>query len=373
MPWFAVADTRVSGVAEQADIVIFGTGNFAARILFDLAVTGPNGLSVAIAGRDLPRLAWLRTAGNARAAMFGTGVRVFQHDIAGITTEDAQDVLSARRPRVVVNTASAQGGRAPVARADGWTRLVAVAGLGVTAILQARLSLAVAQAVAVTAPDAFFVNCCYPDVVNAMIAGAGLPITSGIGNVAILAHAFAGLLGPGAGRLRLLAQHAALAAFRRLPAARDGGTPPRVWCDGVELDDVFARFAAVQLAPEPVIDISGASGVPLFIAMVSGVPWRGHVPGPNGLPGGYPVRLAGGRLALDLPPGLEAAAAIAWNAAFEAQNGVVVADGQVRYTGRVAAALAAVDPALGAGFAMRDFAAADAALSAARARLQQLP
>ena len=168
-----------------------------------------------------------------------------------------------------------------------------------------------------------------------------------------------------------------LAAFRRLPAERAGRTPPRVWCDGVELDDVFRRFEAVQLAPEPVIDISGASGVPLFIAMVQGASWRGHVPGPNGLPGGYPVRLEGGKLVLDLPDGLDAPAAIAWNAAFEERDGVVVAGGRVRYTGKVAAALHGIDPALGAGFAqgfdMADFAAADAALSAARARLQQTP
>ncbi|MEA2874119.1 MAG: hypothetical protein QOH67_4095, partial [Hyphomicrobiales bacterium] len=54
----------------RADILIFGTGNFAGRIAMDLAATAPEGVRVTLAGRNLERLKWLQTAGNARAAMF---------------------------------------------------------------------------------------------------------------------------------------------------------------------------------------------------------------------------------------------------------------------------------------------------------------
>lgn len=356
---------------DRADLVLCGTGTFAARILFDLAAAASRAMTVVVVGRNAFRAAWLRTAANARADMFGTGVRVHDHVIDTLSTERITGLLSTLRPRVVVNTASAQGGRVVTAQPDGWTRLTQQAGLGISAILQARLSLEVARAVAATIPGTYFINCCYPDVVNGMIAAAGLPITSGIGNVAILAHAFAGLLGPGHGRLQLLAQHAALAAFRRSPAERPTSAAPRVWLDGQELDQVMQRFAPVQLAVEPVIDVSGASGIPLFLAMIGGTDWRGHVPGPAGLPGGYPVVLHNGTLALDLPPGLSREAAIDWNAAFEHNDGVVVGpDGRVRYTGRVEATLRAVSPDIAAGFMMRDFAAADQALSDLRDRLR---
>jgi hypothetical protein len=359
-------------MAEQTDILIFGTGNFAARILFDIAATSPSPISVTIAGRNALRLAWLRTAANARAAMFGTGVGVREHLINSLTTDSAAALLAQLRPRIVANTASVQGGRVVTATPDAWTRLVQSGGLGITAILQAHLSLEIARAISATLPAAHFFNCCYPDVVNAMVAAAGLPITSGIGNVAILAYAFSGLLGPGHGRLQILAQHAALAAFRSRPAERPGKIAPRVWLDGQEVDDVFDRFAAVQLAAEPAIDVSGASAAPMFGAILSGEAWRGHAPGPNGLPGGYPVRLDDdGVLALDLPRGLSREAAIGWNAAFEEKSGVVVgADGFVRYTGKVEATLRGVSPDLAAGFAMTDFAAAHEALSALRARLR---
>jgi hypothetical protein len=363
--------THVDSLPDRADLVLCGNGTFAARILFDLAATATRPLSVVVVGRNAARLAWLRTAANARAAMFGTWVRVQEHVVLSLATDSMSAMLDKLRPRVVVNTASAQGGRVVSAQPDGWTRLTQQAGLGISTILQARLSLDVARAVAAVTPDAYFVNCCYPDVANGMIAAAGLPVTCGIGNVAILAHAFAGLLGPGHGRLQLLAQHAALAAFRRPPAERADGAAPRVWLDGLELDRVMQRFGSIQLAVEPVIDISGASGVPLFLAMIDGATWHGHVPGPAGLPGGYPVVLRSHTLDLDLPPGLSREAAISWNAAFELRNGVVVsADGRVRYTGRVEAALRAVSPTIADGFMMQDFDAADAALAELRERLR---
>jgi hypothetical protein len=304
--------------------------------------------------------------------MFGTKIRVTERVIDAVAIDAVAPLLTALQPRVVVNTASAQGGRVAVAQPDGWARLVQEGGLGVSAILQARLSIEVSRAVSVAQPRAYFINCCYPDVVNGMIAAAGLPIACGIGNVAILAHAFAGVLGPSHKRLQLLAQHAALAAFRRIASERAGKAAPRVWLDGRELNDVHQRFAAVQLSPESAIDISGASGVPLFIAMTSGEDWRGHVPGPGGLPGGYPVALRGNEIVLDLPAGVTRQEAIRWNAAFEEQNGVVVdADGRVRYTGNVEAVLRAASPELAAGFVMRDFAAADLALTRLRDRLRR--
>jgi hypothetical protein len=147
--------TEASPLPEHADLVLCGTGTFAARILFDLAATASQPVSVVVVGRNASRLAWLRTAANARAAMFGSGVRVQDHVMASFATDHIADLLGKLRPRVVANTASARGGRVVMAQPDGWTRLTQQAGLGISAILQARLSLQVAHAVAVAAPNAF--------------------------------------------------------------------------------------------------------------------------------------------------------------------------------------------------------------------------
>ncbi len=72
---------------------------------------------------------------------------------------------------------------------------------------------------------------------------------------------------------------------------RAGAVAPLVYVGGQQLDDVFDTFKQCQLTPEPAIEISGASGVTLILALAAGTSWRGHAPGPDGLPGGYPVCL----------------------------------------------------------------------------------
>ena len=138
--------------------------------------------------------------------------------------------------------------------------------------------------------------------------------------------------------------------------------------------DFLDRFAAVQLTPEPVIDISGATGVPLMLALAHGEDWRGHAPGPNGLPGGYPVKLEAGRLELDLPDRLEPEDAVAWNVRFEADNGLVLRDdGRACYTGLLRERLRQASPELAEGFAVGDLEAVYGEMDALRTRLQERP
>ena len=122
------------------------------------------------------------------------------------------------------------------------------------------------------------------------------------------------------------------------------------------------------------MEISGASGVPLMLAMAARRDWSGHVPGPNGLPGGYPVRFAAGAIDLDLPPDLTRAKAIAWNLRYEQESGVVVgADGRASYTGRLRELLASFSAELAAGFDVRDIEAVSRQMSVLRARLERMP
>ena len=150
------------------------------------------------------------------------------------------------------------------------------------------------------------------------------------------------------------------------------GPPPRVFIDGEEVADVYRRFADVLLTREPAIEISGASGVPLMLAMARGRDWTGHVPGPRGLPGGYPVRLQAGEIDLDLPAPLTRDEAIAWNLRYEQESGLVVgADRRATYTGILHERLAALSPDLAAGFHVSDIADVYRAMSDLRSRLER--
>ena len=276
------------------------------------------------------------------------------HRVDLSVADAAADVIAATQPTVVVQAASFQTGNVISQQGNAWSRLVAEGGLSATAVLQAPLSNAVAHAMKAARPQAHFINCCFADVVNPLIAALDLPIACGVGNVAILSNAFAGTL-PGRVSLKVLAHSARTSAPggsrpRRAPgAARGCGSTTR-------RSRTFTRSShasnsrASRRSKSP-----GASGVPLMQAMAAKRDWAGHVPGPHGLPGGYPVRLRGGKLELDLPSGLTRDDAIAWNLSYEQESGLVVStDGQATYTGRLRELLALQSPALAAGFHVRD-------------------
>ena len=356
------------------DILISGTGGFAARIAFDIAATAREPVEVIIAGRNLERLNWLRTAANARAALFGAKARFTTHAIDLLAPDASDALLAATGPRIVVQAASIQTSQVIAQSGNAWTRLVSEGGLSATAVFQALISARVAAAITRSGKPVTLVNCSFPDVVNGMIRAMGHEVACGMGNVAILSNVFAGSAATPAGaEIKVLAHYQNLAAWRRRPEER-GGRPPRVWLNGEEVADVYARFADIQLTPEPVIEISGASGVPMLLAMAAGKPWQGHVPGPDGLPGGYPVKLVGHRLELDLPPGLAREQAIAWNASFEAQKGLVVSpEGKAVFTGSLGESLTSHVPALRDGFGVRDLETVCETLLDLRATLMRQP
>jgi len=356
------------------DILITGTGLFAARMALDIAATAREPVTVLIAGRNRMRLAWLRTAGNARAAMFGTPARFASRHIDLLADGASDALIRTCRPRLLVQAASIQTSSVISESGSRWSDLVADGGLSATAVFQALISARIAAAISRHWPDTRLINCCFPDVVNGMLVAMGHQVLCGTGNVAILSNVFHGAREHlPAGTLRVLAHYQCLAPWRRAPDARTGARAPRVFIDNVEIADPFTAFAHCQLTPEPAIEISGASGVTLMLALIAGRSWQGHAPAPHGLPGGYPVRLHDGQLTLDLPASVSEPDAIAWNGAFERANGLTVDDGQVHYRGRLRTLLGEAGWAHADGFALTDLEPVCTSLLALRERLQAQP
>ncbi len=357
----------------KADIAVIGTGQFAERIVADLAATAPGRLHVLIAGRNRDRLDWLTTASNARAFMFARpatfeAVAADATDVPGLV-----GLLKRHRPVLVVQTASSQPSAVIGHERTRWSGLIARAGLSATAPAQSLLTLKVGEAIREAGLDAGLINCCFPDVVNGLLEARGIPILSGTGNVSILSNAFSGALEDRSRKLQVLAHYQQLVAWR-LPPEQRGGVAPRVWIEGVEVENVFARFSTIRLTIAPAIEISGASGVSLMCAYALGLSWRGHVPGPSGRPGGYPVRLEGRRLTLDLPSGLSEAEAVAWNARFETDMGLIVeGGGQARFTGMLRHSLEHEGFPFADGFNVSELEQVAAAQAVLRNRLEAIP
>ena len=341
----------------RCDILVTGAGRLAERTAFDIALLAAKPVRVVLGARrsERDRLRWLVMTASARAAVAGRPARFAATEIDWRAPRSIARAIEAANPRILVQAASVQTPAVVHDRDTPWGLLVRKAGLSVTAVFSALLSSRVGKALALAGTDTVFVNTAYPDVVNGILAAQGIDVAFGTGNVEILAACFAGREGiHERGRVKVLAHHQNLMPFRG-PPGRRGGVPPRVWIDGVEVEDVYERYRSIRLTRESAIDISGFCGVPLYLATLGHFDVSAHAPGVRGRPGGYPVKVRRRKLSLDLPPGVSEAEAVAWNLAFEVRCGMVVEPGgRAVYTGRLRDLLARHSRELAGGFHVDD-------------------
>ncbi|MFD9940678.1 hypothetical protein ACFWYW_16085 [Nonomuraea sp. NPDC059023] len=250
-----------------------------------------------------------------------------------------------------------------------WTEFLGKAGFGVTLPFQAEAALRVARAVPA---GTWVINACFPDAVNPLAAALGLPLWCGVGNAALLAASAQAALGLSDQReLRMLAHHS------HLYPPRDDHPEARAWLgDGEEdreLEDVGGLLAAQRAAGRAELNhVTGLAAARLVAALVAGHDVPTHLPGPLGLPGGYPVHasLAAG-VRLRLPYGVEEKEAVDFNQRAALRDGVVVEDGRVTFAPAAREQLAAVAPDLAGGFPVTDLEPATAALDQLRTRLRR--
>jgi hypothetical protein len=353
-------------------IAIVGSGALAQAVCRSLAVDESltnSRADVLLLARDAVAGQAICVVAGALAALAGRQTR-FHFVRADVGDVDGfADALRVHDPLGVVLCASYQspweGLRAPSA----WTVMLATAGFGLSLPLQAVPAIGVGEAIAKACPAAWFVNACFPDAVNPVLAELGVPVTCGAGNVAMLGAALASQLGvPEPSRLKVLAHHVHLHAPER------GGEEAMAWVDDEPVHGVTAALGAIREAPrDALIDLAGASAALVAVALAAGRQLDTQVPGPLGLPGGYPVRVDGRKLSLRLPAGLVEADAIAFNQRAARHDGVVVADGRLTFSPAVSAALGDDLPSLAEGCAIADVAAACERLLELRARLRQQP
>ncbi|MGH3760566.1 hypothetical protein [Actinophytocola sp.] len=278
-----------------------------------------------------------------RARLADTSVTVDARQIELTSVDDVRRGLAELAPAVVLNCVSHHS---PWERPSEWMKLVRRAGFAITLPLQAQPAMTVARAAAELDPAPLVVNACFPDLVNPLLAALGLPVLCGAGNVAVLAASVRAALDLEPLRdLRMLAHHVHLHA----PAGPDDEA--RVWLDGKAVDDVTALLARQRATPRSELNhVTGYTTALLVQHLLTGGDLRANLPGPLGLPGGYPVLLRDGALELDLPDGLDEGAAVAWNQRAALADGGRIDGDRVEFAPRAAQALEPHLPDLAAGF-----------------------
>jgi hypothetical protein len=316
-----------------ASLVVFGTGSLAHATCDALATVSPEPINVAVVGRNRGKADAVCYLAGTRSALSGTGVTF--HPVVADSDARLADVLAGARPAGVFVCASHQSPWERVTAPSAWTDLLARAGFGLALPLHADLAARAGRLIATHAPGAWLVNACFPDAVNPVLAALDIPVLCGIGNVGVLAASLQAALGlPDQSRLRLLAHHV------HLHPPHDAADEARAWLDGAPLPDVTSLLAAQRATDRTLLNrVTGLTAALVLSTLLTGAATDTHAPGPNGLPGGYPVRLAAGRVSLRLPAGVDETEAVRFNMVAARRDGVRVEDGKVHFEPAVVSAL----------------------------------
>jgi len=350
-------------------LLLLGTGSLAAAVCCALAHVRTGELHVTVAGRRAQAAAELAYVAGVRAHD-AQGTVAFDAAQAGGRHQDLRRLVAEGAPDLVLVCASSHSPWERERVPSAWTDLVAATGFGLTLPFQADLAARAARAVAATGSGARLVNACFPDAVNPVLDALGLPVLCGVGNAGLVAASLAHALEvQDTGRLRVLAHHVHLAR----PRAADGEA--RAWLDGTELPHPTRYLDRMRATRREQLNlVTGQTAARLTAALLHGTDLDTSVPGPWGLPGGYPVRVRDGRLGLALPSELDQETATVWNRRVGARDGVEVVDGTVRFTERVRDALGLAGVHEWAdGFPVRELDTVRARLAALRTRLRAKP
>ncbi|MGF7162465.1 hypothetical protein FHS85_004119 [Rhodoligotrophos appendicifer] len=329
-------------------LMIFGLGNVGGQLVEFLARIPHLGWRIVAAGRDAER--GLRKT---RSALFGASYMGLYPDIefrqADLTDLDATAALMHdEQPEIVVNAASfAAWWLRDLLPPDIRAELLSIGpGLWAAAHMTPSFSLMRAIERSGTAPR--FLNVSYPDVVNVALAKVGPGPTIGVGNIDLLVPAIQYVAAKRlAAPMRHIVPYVVAHNHHSYNILTRGTTCGhdfylKIVLAGTDVTDRIDRSSLIaEIAAEASIPTAaGASSLAagslckVLLAVMTDSGERSHIPGPNGLPGGYPAIVSAAGAEVMLPGNLSLAEAIAINEVGQRAEGVeaIESDGRILYT-----------------------------------------
>jgi hypothetical protein len=342
-------------------LLIFGGGDLSQRVIALLPLA-PGIREVTLVTRDATR-------GEPLVRLFAgcLPIPVRHVPLDSGTESGVATILRSARPDIVFHAASTISPWLLPDRDTAASRALRAAGFALMLPAQLPLIRQVMCAARELGLGCPVVNASYPDLTHPVLATEGLEPAVGVGNSGMLFNTLLGTLRTRqiSATVQLLAHHAQVTPFaRRTPYAP--GEEPWLFLDGrpARADS----FIDGPLPPGRLLNALTARHAIEVIAALAGdgAPLRTSAPGPLGLPGGWPVRIARDGVRLDLPAEVSIAQGLDYQARAAQGDGVerIDPDGTVHFTAGARAALAAVAPDLAEPLRREDMAARLARLNA---------
>jgi hypothetical protein len=279
--------------------------------------------------------------------------------VDGRNHRDVRALIEESAPDLIIQCASLISPWSVIGRNDDPVgRALGAAGLAVQLPAQLPIITTVMTVVRELGLEVPVANLSAPDIANAVLAARDLAPTIGLGNVSIQHLRARAALKARRGKdrtgdlplLRIVGHHHHVYGVMQARAPDDPEDRPRLYLREDGSRDESLLYEGTPFAAGPIYNvITAASVLPVARALLPGAAsLRFSAPAPMGLPGGYPVRIDGGSVALDLPAGVDLDEAVAFNRRIGEYDGVesIGEDGTVIFTPKAREALAALAPDL---------------------------
>lgn len=329
-------------------LLVVGGGDLCMQLL--KLLTAEDTFTLYVAGRDLEKIT--RSCNLLRLASLQRGRECALYptvmDLAEGNVEENSATLLRIRPDIIFNCASLHSWRVITQLPSDLHHALDQARFGPWLPMQLAPAYELMRAVKHSGIKVLTVNAAFPDAVNTVLDKAGLAPDTGTGGIANLIPALRlsvarlAMQLPESVHVRLVAQqqlgqHLACngmpqVAHYRLSYAVNGLDCTGAFDESLIFNSVSTHFRS--LGGVNINFFNAISAARVLENLHGDTEIITHVPGPHGLPGGYPVRVGMGRVLLALPYGVSRVDAIAVNQLGQRQDGIdaIHADASVTFT-----------------------------------------
>ena len=338
----------------EETLLIVGNGVLAGHVLYILS-HGTRYKKIVIGSRDIERASRKANTLQQHALNIGYDVNIeaIHLDLDNIHQTAAS--ISKVSPAVIFNTASMQSWWVVTTLPDEVRSKVAETRFGPWLPMHLSPTLSLMEALRQCENDAIVVNAAFPDAVNPVLARNGLGPTVGIGNIANVVPALRLAVAEQLNArvqdvdVRICGHH--YVSYRLSRLGHPDGAPVyfHASVNGTDVTGSLDQNAVFRSLTERHRRTGGVEGQPVTassaVAVLEALQGRTrtlvHAPGPNGLPGGYPVWISKAECEISLPQNISLDEAVSVNETGQIHDGIESIDkhGNVRFAEEQMAAM----------------------------------